>query len=124
MRYERADFWPSTISALSLRPSWLFLKGFPTLRTSIKTARIPLASVVELLHCTSQVSTKLRISSDKTMEIAESLYQRGYISYPRTETDKFKEGTDLRSLIEQQAGDNRWADFAQARPRLNICTQC
>ena len=33
---------------------------------------------------------RLRISSDKTMEIAEALYQRGYLSYPRTETDKFK----------------------------------
>lgn len=59
-----------------------------------------------------QVSVKLHISSDRTMEIAESLYQRGYLSYPRTETDKFKEGTDLRSLIEMQTQDGRWAPFA------------
>ena len=47
------------------------------------------------------------------MEIAESLYQRGYISYPRTETDSFKEGTDLQSLIHLQTSDGRWGNYAQ-----------
>ena len=31
--------------------------------------------------------------------------QEGYLSYPRTETDKFKEGTPLRELIEKQAAE-------------------
>lgn len=47
------------------------------------------------------------------MELAESLYQRGFISYPRTETDSFKEGTDLQALIQIQAGDPRWGGYAQ-----------
>jgi DNA topoisomerase-3 len=47
------------------------------------------------------------------MEIAESLYQRGYISYPRTETDSFKEGTDLENLIRIQINDQRWGAYAQ-----------
>ena len=47
------------------------------------------------------------------MAIAESLYQRGFLSYPRTETDSFKEGTDLRSLIQAQAADGRWGAYAQ-----------
>ena len=34
------------------------------------------------------------------MDIAEKLYQRGYLSYPRTETDKFKEGFDLQVRAE------------------------
>jgi len=29
------------------------------------------------------------------MTIAEALYTKGYISYPRTETEAFSEGTDL-----------------------------
>lgn len=47
------------------------------------------------------------------MEIAESLYQRGYISYPRTETDNFKEGTDLESLLRIQSSDAHWGAYAQ-----------
>ena len=30
------------------------------------------------------------------MKLAEELYQEGYLSYPRTETDKFDPGYDLR----------------------------
>ena len=67
----------------------------------------------------TQVSQRLRISSDKTMELAETLYQRGYLSYPRTETDKFKEGTDLNGLIRAQLADGRWSGFAQV-PRSRI----
>lgn len=29
------------------------------------------------------------------MKLAEELYQTGFISYPRTETDSFEEGYDL-----------------------------
>ena len=58
-------------------------------------------------------SSHLRIASDKCMEIAESLYQRGYLSYPRTETDTFKQGFDLTSLMRTQLADQRWANYAQ-----------
>lgn len=37
-------------------------------------------------------SKKLHIGSDQTMEIAEKLYQEGFLSYPRTETDSFQQG--------------------------------
>jgi len=33
--------------------------------------------------------TKLKISSHELMDIAEKLYNSGFISYPRTETDFF-----------------------------------
>jgi DNA topoisomerase-3 len=46
------------------------------------------------------------------MEIAEKLYQKGFISYPRTETDSFKEGTDLQSLLQTQAGHREWGAYA------------
>lgn len=34
-------------------------------------------------------ATHLRISSEQCMKLAESLYQEGFLSYPRTETDHF-----------------------------------
>jgi DNA topoisomerase-3 len=33
------------------------------------------------------------------MKVAEELYQAGFISYPRTETDKFSENHDLQVVI-------------------------
>lgn len=55
----------------------------------------------------------LRMSSQQVMTIAENLYTKGWISYPRTETDQFDRGMDLRRLIEKQQQDNRWGAFAQ-----------
>ncbi len=56
---------------------------------------------------------KLKISSDDTMEIAERLYQQGFISYPRTETSKFSPNTDFRGLINVQKDDPIWGDYAR-----------
>ncbi|PRP83566.1 DNA topoisomerase 3-alpha-like [Planoprotostelium fungivorum] len=59
-----------------------------------------------------QAARKLRISSDETMKIAEKLYQAGWISYPRTETDVFQDGTDFQSLIQMQTNDPGWGQYA------------
>lgn len=58
-------------------------------------------------------SRYLRMDSQTIMKIAEGLYTKGFISYPRTETDQFDKGMDLRKLVEKQTVDNRWGGFAQ-----------
>ncbi|KAA8568444.1 hypothetical protein EYC84_007476 [Monilinia fructicola] len=55
----------------------------------------------------------LHMNSQVAMTAAESLYTKGFISYPRTETDRFDKGMNLRALVEKQAQDNRWGPFAQ-----------
>ncbi len=54
-------------------------------------------------------SRKLRIGAKQTMQLAESLYTKGYISYPRTETNIFPKELNLQPLVEAQTRDNRWA---------------
>ncbi|KAF9983300.1 DNA topoisomerase [Mortierella antarctica] len=44
---------------------------------------------------------------------AESLYTKGWISYPRTETDQFDPNYDLMALIEKQRPNEAWGRFAQ-----------
>ncbi|KAI9679814.1 MAG: DNA topoisomerase [Caeruleum heppii] len=55
----------------------------------------------------------LRMDSKRVMEVAEFLYTKGFISYPRTETDQFDPGMDLKKLVEKQTVDNRWGSYAQ-----------
>jgi DNA topoisomerase III len=55
----------------------------------------------------------LRMSGQQALNVAEALYQRGFISYPRTETDRFDRAINLRALVEKQTPDGRWGAFAQ-----------
>lgn len=56
----------------------------------------------------------LRMSSQDVMKVAEDLYTKGWISYPRTETDQFDQGMDLRSIVSRQTQDGRWGLFAES----------
>ena len=59
-----------------------------------------------------QGSRFLRMDSSKIMKAAEELYNHGWISYPRTETDQFDDAIDLRALIRKQAQDSTWGAYA------------
>ncbi len=56
----------------------------------------------------------LRMNSHEAMTVAEGLYNKGFVSYPRTETDRFDKGINLRALVEKQVPDNRWGNYAQS----------
>ncbi|EEH48875.1 DNA topoisomerase 3 [Paracoccidioides brasiliensis Pb18] len=58
-------------------------------------------------------SKYLRMDSQKVMKIAEGLYTKGFISYPRTETDQFDKGIDLKKLVEKQISSEDWGQYAQ-----------
>jgi DNA topoisomerase III len=55
----------------------------------------------------------LRMDSKRVMNVAEQLYQKGWVSYPRTETDQFPRDFDLRSIVEKQNQDSNWGQYAQ-----------
>jgi DNA topoisomerase-3 len=75
-----------------------------------RRAPVPLCT----LEMQKKASQSLRLSGERIMKIAEELYQGGYISYPRTETNQFAQGYDLLGLVGQQAeGNAPWAAFAQ-----------
>ena len=63
-------------------------------------APIPLAT----LDMQKRVTRELQMAGDQIMKMAEELYQGGFISYPRTETDSFSKDYDLKvthALIHQ-----------------------
>ncbi|VDC07578.1 unnamed protein product [Peniophora sp. CBMAI 1063] len=57
-------------------------------------------------------SRLLKLSPKKILDIAEKLYQDGFLSYPRTETDQYDPAFDFKTLIEKQTADANWGGFA------------
>ncbi|KAE7997552.1 hypothetical protein FH972_002178 [Carpinus fangiana] len=60
-----------------------------------------------------RASRYFRMSSEHTMKVAEDLYQAGFISYPRTETDCFSQRTDLHVIVQEQQRHPVWGSYAQ-----------
>ena len=55
---------------------------------------MPLAT----LEMQKRVTRELRLPGERVMKLAEELYQAGFISYPRTETDRFSTDYDLKVM--------------------------
>ena len=83
--FERVLESPGTIERVQPKPA-------------TKVRPVPLCT----LELQKRASRWLRLAPDATMEVAEKLYQNALISYPRTETEIFKPGLDLRDLIDRQ----------------------
>ncbi|CDU22640.1 related to DNA topoisomerase III alpha [Sporisorium scitamineum] len=58
-------------------------------------------------------SRLLRLTPKRILDVAESLYQKGFLSYPRTETDQYDKDFDFTSLIAKQTADGAWGNAAQ-----------
>ncbi|KAK7005830.1 DNA topoisomerase 3 [Favolaschia claudopus] len=55
----------------------------------------------------------LKLAPKTVLDVAEKLYNQGFLSYPRTETDQFDPQFDLMTLIQKQTVDPAWGAFAQ-----------
>ncbi|PCN50386.1 DNA topoisomerase III [Candidatus Geothermarchaeota archaeon ex4572_27] len=77
-------------------------------RPSVKEPPTPL-NTVEL---ESRASRFLNIRPKQALDIAEELYRRGYISYPRTETEIYSPMMDLRSIVAEFRGHPVYGIYA------------
>ncbi|CRH01621.1 DNA topoisomerase 3, putative [Plasmodium relictum] len=64
------------------------------------------------LQMTKLVSKFFHISSKECMNIAEKLYNKGYISYPRTETNYFNDNMDLLKIVNELSKNNLFGWYA------------
>jgi DNA topoisomerase-3 len=71
---------------------------------------LPLTTVQLQKSC----SLYFKMSAKESLEAAEKLYQQGFISYPRTETDIFPAAMNLKELIAKHTDDNRWGDYSRS----------
>ena len=66
---------------------------------SRKTKKKPIPLNTISMH--KLASKKLHFSASKTMELAERLYNKGLISYPRTETNVYAPSIDLAAIVKE-----------------------
>lgn len=78
-------------------------------KTVIKNPPEPLTTLSLLKLGTEN----FRMNSDSVMKAAEDLYYRGYISYPRTETNMFSDKHYVLGRLEEQIKDTTWGGYAQ-----------
>lgn len=57
--------------------------------------------------------SKLKIDSHRVMEIADNLYNKGYISYPRTLSEMYSQTINLKGLVECQRQHPIWGNYAK-----------
>jgi len=85
-------------------------------RPKNKWRPVPLATV----DLQKRASRYLRIGSETLMTAAEELYQQGLISYPRTETEKFRQEFEHFPLIESfQVIDGEFGEYSTKLLRDN-----
>ncbi|KAH0484084.1 MAG: hypothetical protein KVP17_004015 [Porospora cf. gigantea B] len=88
-------------------------------RHTFRRRPLPLTTV----DLTKLAARRLRMASDACMRLAEGLYNRGIISYPRTETDSYPETIDLTPLVEAHVHHGSFGSFVQRmlRPDGPFC---
>ena len=75
-----------------------------------KQKPFPLNTIEFTKICTS----RLRISSEEAMNVAERLYQKGYVSYPRTETNRYNKTINLHALVKKMEGSGELGHYARS----------
>ena len=70
---------------------------------------VPLSTI----EMTKRLSRSRHMSAKKIQDTAEKLYNNGILSYPRTETEIFRDDFDLRGLIAPHVDSPQWGSFAQ-----------
>lgn len=104
-------FYEACIETAGNKAKVVDLRSKPT----SKYRPLPLTTVELQKNC----ARFFKINAKQSLDAAEKLYQKGFLSYPRTETDTFPQKMDLKALVNNQAQldqtDNSrtaWASYA------------
>ncbi|CDW84648.1 dna topoisomerase 3-alpha-like [Stylonychia lemnae] len=73
----------------------------------------PRPTPLNTIEAQKLISNKLDMASDIAMIKMESLYQKGLISYPRTETNTYHSSINLRTIVKELSHNNKYNEFTR-----------
>ena len=79
------------------------------LKRVTKWRPLPLTTVALQKDCAKY----FKMSAKRALDAAEKLYNKGFLSYPRTETDSFPATMDFGLVLQKQTQDSRWGAYAK-----------
>lgn len=68
---------------------------------------LPLTTVELQKDC----SRYFKMSAKRALDAAEKLYNKGFLSYPRTETDSYPQSMDFAASLANHTQDSRWGSY-------------
>jgi len=83
-------------------------------KKTVKEAKISPPNPLNTTEFLKRASKFLGISPELALEVAEQLYLAGFTSYPRTETNKYAEDFDFKSLVFDFARQKEYKPFAES----------
>jgi DNA topoisomerase-3 len=75
---------------------------------SISRHEVPKPMGLNIMQLLKTGSSSLGLSPAKALQAAESLYQAGYISYPRTESTKYADNFNFMELLQPHVNHPNW----------------
>jgi DNA topoisomerase I len=83
-------------------------------KKTVKEAKVSPPNPLNTTEFLKRASKFLGISPEVALEVAEQLYLAGFTSYPRTETNKYADDFDFKSLLFDFARQKEYKSFAEA----------
>lgn len=80
---------------------------------SSKTESRPRPQALNTVAMLKMASSMLGMGPAQAMHVAETLYLRGYLTYPRTETNAYPKTFDLRGAVSSQQSQPIWGNYAR-----------
>ena len=88
--------------------------GVAKIKTVVKKPKLKYRpNPLNTVEAQKLISRKLRISPEQAMSIMEKLYNKGFLSYPRTETTKFNPTINLRKIVSSLEQSTEYGEFAR-----------
>lgn len=86
-----------------------YLENKPDLQENSKLSKLSPPKLYDLTDIQKWSNRKLNLSTSETLKIVQSLYEKGYVTYPRTDSKFITE--DTKSKLEQEYQDYTLVDI-------------